>query len=139
MQVYCGRLVAGGIRADLSHLLAGALLFAAAVLTGTVSAQENRPPWATDDVIAAAIQIGMDDNQRLQFRDAVTTFLEEYQKAVNKLLRAHNVSNLERKIDSKRKALVGDMDESMAQFLSEDQIPRYDAYRDLLLSKLGQN
>jgi len=100
------------------------------------SATQERPPWLEDDVIAAAIMIDMTEVQRPQFRDSITLFLESLREEVERLVR-RGVPNLENAIKRKRKGLVRDMDERMAGFLSDAQMPAYETYRDLLLSKLA--
>ena len=125
-------------RIRLSRFLIVSLLFACSsspALASEAGAGQERPPWLEEDVIAAAMTIGMSDEQRVQFRESVTVFLESFRDEVERLVR-RGVPNLENAVKRKRNALVRDMDERMAGFLSQDQMPPYETYRDLLLSKL---
>ncbi|MEZ5549607.1 MAG: hypothetical protein R3E82_01825 [Pseudomonadales bacterium] len=102
-----------------------------------VSAAQNgeRPAWLDEEVVGAAIRIGMDESQQVQFRESVTLFLQSFGQEVEKLVR-RGVPNLENQVRRKRKSLTREMDERMAGFLSAEQMPRYETYRDLLLSRL---
>jgi len=84
----------------------------------------------------AAVNIGMTESQRLQFREAVATFIQDYRSGVVRISRGHNATHLERKIEKKFKALVLDLDTSMASLLTWEQLTRYQAYRTLLLARL---
>ena len=125
-------------RIRLSRFLIVSLLFvcvSSPALASEPGAGQERPPWLEEDVIAAAMTIGMSDDQRVQFRESVTVFLESFRDEVERLVR-RGVPNLENAVKRKRNALVRDMDERMAGFLNQDQMPPYETYRDLLLSKL---
>ena len=92
-------------------------------------------PWLEPDVLAASLEIGMDEAQIPQFRMIVSEFINEQIKALNKLLRGHNVTDMERKMKSRTNALKRNMDKQMSALLTEEQYPRYETYRDLLISK----
>ena len=108
---------------------------AAEIETSAQSA--DRPPWFDEEVVAAAIRINMNESQQPQFRDSVTLFLTSFGQEVDKLVR-RGVPNLENEVRRKRKSLTREMDARMAGFLDEDQMPRYEHYRELLLSKLAR-
>ena len=112
-------------------------LVLALLLSGAATAQEPpRPPWLQPDVVKASIDIGMDDEQGKLFRASVGRFLDGRMKALNRLLNGNNVTNIERKMKSKTNSLRKKMDGEMAEFLTEEQMPKYEIYRDLLLSKM---
>lgn len=100
-------------------------------------AQQQRPPWMTEEVIAAAMAIELTAEQRVPFRDSVTLFLQSYRDAVQKVIRRGG-ANLELKIDRTRNSLARDMDERMSLLLTEEQMVRYPAYRSALLDALEQ-
>lgn len=114
-----------------------ALIAFLASLVGAGIAQEQRPPWLTDEVIAAAMAIELTAEQRVPFRDSVTLFLESYRDAVQKVIRRGG-ANLELKIERTRNSLARDMDERMSVLLTEEQMVRYPAYRGALLDALEQ-
>ena len=95
-------------------------------------------PWAHPEVLRAAYFIGLDTTQQPQFRAYVTEFLQGYSADVRKLLRGNNVTNLRRKVATKRRNRVNDMNEAMAKILSQEQLTSYEAYRDLLLQKMDE-
>lgn len=105
--------------------------------TEAVSQSGERPAWLDEEVVGAAIRIGMDESQQVQFRESVTLFLQSFGQEVEKLVR-RGVPNLENQVRRKRKSLTREMDARMAGFLSTEQMPRYEIYRDLLVSKLGR-
>ena len=111
-----------------------AVLFMA-ILPAMEGAVQPRPPWMQPDVVRAAVDIGMNEEQLAQFRSHVAEFMDGRMKALNDLMRRHNVTNLDRKMQSRTKRLKRRMDEQMSELLSEEQYPKYEVYRDLLMSK----
>ncbi len=97
---------------------------------------EGSLPWTQPEVLRAAVEIGMREDQRSQFREAVSTYLKDLGEMVSKELGRPNAANIKRKIKSRNKKLVKAMDERMALFLSAEQIPRYEVYRERLLEAL---
>ncbi len=115
--------------------------FTAIVLAGllwasqAVAGQQLTPPWMEPDVLKAAIDIGMNDEQLPQFRASITEFMDGRTKALNRLLRGHNVTNMDRKMKSRTNSLKRAMNKQMSEFLTEEQYSQYETYRDLLMSK----
>ena len=58
-----------------------------------------RPPWLNVDVLKAAIAIDMTDEQKPQFQQAVSDLVNNRAKAINKIMRRNNVTDLRRKLD----------------------------------------
>lgn len=112
-----------------------AVLFILAAMPAWVEAQQQRPPWMQPDVVKAAVDIGMTDEQLAQFRNHVAEFMDGRMKAFNRLMRGNNVTNMDRKMKSRTKRLKRRMDEQMSELLTEEQYPKYEVYRDLLMSK----
>ena len=121
------------IAGALGYIALGALL----ALSPAVFAQEGAP-WTHPDVLKAASDVRMSQDQRPQFRRAVTAFLEGFNSDVKRLLNARSPHDLPRKIASKRRHRVKEMDKTMQAFLMPGQIPAYEAYRDLLLQKMDE-
>ncbi|MEM7099916.1 MAG: hypothetical protein AAF541_16735 [Pseudomonadota bacterium] len=119
-------------------MLIPCMLMGALPLGANEVAAKDYEPWAHPDVIRAAYIIGLDAKQQPKFRAHVTQFLQGYGADVRKLLRGHNVTNLPRKISTKRRNRVREMDDAMARILTKDQLLSYQDYRDLLLAKMDE-
>ncbi len=103
---------------------------------GSVNANaEEVPAWLQPEVLKAALEIGMTDEQQPQFQSALTTYLQDMGKMVQKVI-ATNKGNLNRELKRRNRSLVKAMDERMASFLTPDQIPAYEIYRDKLQEHL---
>ena len=113
------------------------LLMVSVLLAVVAAGEEERPPWLSEEVIAAAMAIELTPEQMAPFRTSVTEFLESYRDQARRLVR-RGAAGLEGQIDRLRKSLASDMDERMAAFLSEDQMVRYGDYRSALLDSLAQ-
>ena len=112
-----------------------AVLAFLALMPALVGAAQQRPPCMQPDVGRAAVDIGMTDEQLAQFRSHVAEFMDGRMKAFNNLMRRNNVTNMDRKMKSRTKKLKRRMDEQMSELHTEEQYPRYEIYRDLLMSK----
>ena len=106
------------------------------VCGSTLAAEQPRPPWLQPDVVKASVEIGMDEEQATLFRASVGRFLDGRMKALNRLLQGNNVTDIERKLKRKTKTLQKQMDGEMAEFLTDEQYPRYEVYRDTLMSHM---
>lgn len=95
-------------------------------------------PWVAPEVMAAAVDIGMDDAQRAEFRGAVTDLARGYMDDIRKVMSGRDQTNLKRKIKSKRNSRMKQLDKAMAKVLTEEQMPRYEVYRDLLEDKMSK-
>jgi hypothetical protein len=89
--------------------------------------------------VLAALKINLDAEQQPQFRDTVRVFLEGIGSDVQRLLGRANQTGLPRKIRSKRRSRVKQMDKQMADFLSPEQLPMYEVYRDTLLNQMDES
>ena len=101
-----------------------------------LAAEQPRPPWLQPDVVKASVDIGMDEEQGALFRASVGRFLDGRMKALNRLLQGNNVTDIERKLKRKTKTLKKQMDQEMAEFLTDEQYPKYEVYRDALMSHM---
>ncbi len=116
----------------MKRLLSVALLLTAPVLF----AAEQKPAYMQPEVLKAALQINLTDTQKPQFQQALTDFVNGRMKAINKIMRGHNQSNIDRKMKSRTNSLLKQMDKDMAGFLTEEQMPAYQNYRKTLKSHL---
>lgn len=120
-----------------SLMTAAVLLLSATLIFSTnLTAAESQAPWTHPEVLQAAVNIGMTDEQQPQFREALTEFLQGFSADVRKLMRANNQTDLPRKIERKRNRRVSNMDKQMSTFLDPTQYAAYEIYRDTLLEKM---
>lgn len=115
-----------------------ALCITLITLTPLAYAEESnmpRPPWLHPEVLQAALEIGLDDIQGPQFRTAVTAFLENFNSDARRVLNRGGM-DMERKIASRRRGRVKKMNKTMQALLTQEQFPRYEVYRDLMLAKM---
>ncbi len=103
---------------------------------GVAQAAEQVPAFMKPEVLEAAAAIQLTEAQTPQFRTAVGSFVDERMKAINKLMRRNNQTGLQRKIKSRTNSLLKQMDKDMAVFLTEEQMPAYENYRDKLKANL---
>ncbi len=103
---------------------------------GFVQAAEQVPAFMKPEVLEAAVAIQLTEEQQPLFRSAVGTFVDERMKAINKLMRRNNQTGVPRKIKSRTNSLLKKMDEEMAGFLTEEQMPAYENYREKLKANL---
>ena len=112
--------------------------FLALSMASAVAEEQPRPAWMQKDVLQAALNIGMNEEQSPQFKVALTRYFDDLNSGIKKLIR-RNPTGLERAIKRKSNSVRKNMDKDMAKFLTEEQMPRYHIYRDLLLSRLDPN
>ncbi|MFT5690903.1 MAG: hypothetical protein ACI92E_000227 [Oceanicoccus sp.] len=98
----------------------------------TTQATEKKPAWLQADVLQSALEIDMTKEQKPQFQKAITAYLTEFQKSFKKIVSGRDTSGMKRKIKRMNKILTKKMDGKMAEFLSEEQMPKYENYRDTL-------
>ncbi len=99
---------------------------------------EEQVPWTHPEVLKAAWEIGLTQEQRPRFQKGVGDFLQGIGSDVRRLLNSNNQTDLPRKIASKRRSRVRKMDEQMTEILSIEQQSAYATYRDLLLQKMDE-
>ena len=122
-------------RLSVQLLLLGAVL-AICGNTTTAFAAEPKPSFMQPDVLRAAAAMQLTEEQKPLFRAAVTEFFSERMEAFNLLTRRHNQSNIKRKMKGKTSRLFKNMDKQVAAFLTPDQIPMYEVYRETLKANL---
>ncbi|XOV84706.1 MAG: hypothetical protein ACFHXK_06210 [bacterium] len=115
------------------------LLYLLLLLPLASQAQENRAPWLQPDVLKAAGDIGLTAEQQPLFRNAITHLVENQIAATNKLLRRNNIADLKRKLTTVTNRQFKKMDQEMAGFLTPEQIPQYQIYRDALRAHMARS
>ena len=120
----------------LSVTLLVTALIAAQSLYGQENSQEMAPPWLQQDVLTAAYNIQMSEPQRAEFRRCLSTFVHDLNTSISKLA-LRDEPDLDRAVRRKRDQHIKRMDVDMAKVLTAEQLPRYHAYRDLLVRRLS--
>ena len=100
------------------------------------AAEQPRPAFLQPEVLEAAVAINLTEEQQPLFREAVGRFVDGRTKAFNSLMRRNNQTNLPRKLKGRTNSLLKKMDKEMAEFLTEEQMPAYEVYRDKLKANL---
>ncbi|MEM7000855.1 MAG: hypothetical protein AAF529_08715 [Pseudomonadota bacterium] len=103
---------------------------------GFAGAAEQTPAFMQPEVLKAAIAIGLNEEQKPKFQAALGDFVNARLQAIGKLMRKRNQTGLPRKIKSKTRSLLKQMDADMAAFLTPEQMPAYENYRDTLKANL---
>ncbi len=102
----------------------------------TTHAAEKKPAWLQPEVLKSAVAINMTDEQKPKFQNAITVYLTDFQKSFKKIITGRDTSGMERKIKRMNKRLKKKMDGAMAEFLSKEQMPKYEVYRDALIKAM---
>ena len=99
------------------------------------SAQEQ-PAIMKPEVMKAARGLNLTEEQKPLFGKAVGDFTTGRIKAIRKLIRQPNATDLPRSIRRKTNGLLKKMDKTMKEFLTEEQLPAYENYREVLKANL---
>ena len=102
-------------------------------------AAQSSAPWLQPEVLKAGVAIGLTEQQQPLFRDAITHLVENQTAATNKLLRQNNIADLKRKLTTVTNRQFNKMDREMKGFLTTEQLPQYQVYRDALRSHMTRS
>lgn len=109
-----------------------ALLLVTLASSNVQSQEPERPPWLSDEVVKAAMNIGMSEAQLGPFRESVGIFLEEYRDEARRIIRRGD-AGIETSVQRARSSLARQMDKRMKEILTEEQMVPYQDYRAALL------
>ena len=110
------------------------LLFFSTPFSLTISAEET-PPWLQPQVVNAYLAINLAEDQKSQFRDALTSYIQGSNRAVRAAIN-NNKDNLEREIRRRLKKQINRWNDTARAFLTEEQYPLFEIYRDTLLTTM---
>ena len=112
------------------------VLLSSLLLSTSLQAEDRNNMLEDDRLVSAAVDIGLSKDQQEKFQIHLGEYLEKLGSSTRKLIRRNNETDVTKKIIRKRKQLTRTLDKKMAEILNEDQYPRYEKYRTLLLAKL---
>ena len=118
--------------------LIGPLLFVVLCFSAlsAKAATEPTPPWLQPEVVKAYLAIDLTDEQKPLFRDALTTYLQDSNRAIRSAINS-NKGNLEREIRRRVKKHISRWNDTVAAFLTDEQFPKFEIYRDTLLATVS--
>ena len=118
--------------------LIGPLLFVVLCFSAlsAKAATEPTPPWLQPEVVKAYLAIDLTDEQKPLFRDALTTYLQDSNRAIRSAINS-NKGNLEREIRRRVKKHISRWNDTVADFLTDEQYPKFEVYRDTLLATVS--
>lgn len=119
----------------LCAIRAGAVLLLLVFTQGSRAQETERPPWLSDEVVAAALAIGMTDEQLGPFRASVAAFLQTYRDDARRIIRRGD-AGIETQLQRALSTAARQMDKQMAAFLTDDQMVPYQHYREALLDSV---
>lgn len=121
---------------EMNRAKLGALVLMVLACTSTRAADNPGGAWTDPEVLKAALAIGMTEEQKPKFGNGITGFLNCRIDAFKRLMKGRDNVDIERKMKSKTNACLRKMDKEMAGFLTKEQLPSYEIYRDTLSSRL---
>ncbi len=107
------------------------------LISHSVQAERQNSMLEDTRLLSAAVDIQLSEDQQIAFQTHLSEYLEKLGSATRKLIRRNNETDVAKKVVRKRKQLTRTLDKKMAGVLTEDQYPRYEKYRTLLLAKLS--
>ena len=110
-------------------------LFFGGQLASVQAEEAERPAWLSEEVMRAAMQIGMTEEQLGPFRESVGIFLQEYRDEARRIIRRGD-AGIETSVQRARQSLARQMDKRMAEILTEEQMEPYQSYRSALLDAI---
>ena len=121
----------------IARTLAGVVLASTFLVATPAFAGQATPAFMQPEVLQAAVAMNLTDEQKPKFQGALSNLVNERTKAFNNYLRRNNQTGIARKMRSKTTALVKKMDAEVGEFLTEEQVPAYNNYRDLLVKYMS--
>jgi hypothetical protein len=124
------------------------LAMAFVIASAAAFAQEGSPPpspqpavalpaWMTVDIVKAAVDMHMTDEQQHQFNDAVADFVSSHFAMIQKELKKE-APDLEQRVKTRDGVLVRQMDTRVHPILTTEQLPAYENYKKALRTQLKE-
>jgi len=113
------------------YLFLVTLVLATMCLALTAQAEQT-PPWLQPEVVKAYVDIGLTDDQKPMFKEAQIDYIQKSHRAIRSAINS-NKGNLEREIRRRIKKQLNRWSNNAAEFLTEEQYPKFEIYRDILV------
>lgn len=114
------------------------VLLSVAMPSHSNDTNQTQPPWLQPDVLRAALEIRMSEEQLPNFKQALSNLVNGHQKALNRVLARNNVSNMKQKMKSASNRQFAKFDKAMLALLEDEQQEKYAVYRKLLKAKFTE-
>ena len=121
----------------MKHYLLFVTLFLATMCFGITTQAKQTPPWLQPEVVKAYGEIGLNDEQKPMFKKAQIDYLQKSNRAIRSAIN-NNKGNLEREIRRRFKKQTKRWSKNAAEFLTEEQYPKFEAYRDTLVASMSK-
>ena len=121
----------------MKHYLLFVTLFLATMCFPLTVQAEQAPPWLQPEVVEAYVDIGLTDEQKPMFQKALIDYLQKSNRAIQSAIN-NNKGNLEREIRRRFKKQTKRWSKNAAEFLTEEQYPKFEAYRDTLVASMSK-
>ena len=94
-------------------------------------------PWLQPEVAKAYVDIGLTDEQKPKFQKALIEYLQKSNRAIQSTIYTNN-GDLDREIRRRVKKQMNRRSENAAEFLTEEQYPKFEVYRDTLIATMSK-
>ena len=108
------------------------ILILATMCPGLTAQAEQTPAWLQPEVVKAYVDIGLTDEQKTMFKEAQIDYIQKSHRAIRSAINS-NKGNLEREIRRRIKKQLNRWSKNAAEFLTEEQYPKFEIYRDMLV------
>ena len=121
----------------MKHYLLFVTLLLATMCFAVTAQAEQTPPWLQPEVVKAYVDIGLTDEQKPMFQKALIDYLQKSNRAIQSAIN-NNKGNLEREIRRRFKKQTKRWSKNAAEFLTEEQYPKFEVYRDTLVASMSK-
>ena len=94
-------------------------------------------PWLQPEVAKAYVDIGLTDEQKPKFQKVLIEYLQKSNRAIQSAIN-NNKGNLEREIRRRFKKQTKRWSKNATEFLTEEQYPKFEFYRDTLVASMSK-
>ena len=121
----------------MKHYLLFVTLFLATMCFPITAQAEQASPWLQPEVVEAYVDIGLTDEQKPMFQKALIDYLQKSNRAIQSAI-TNNKGNLEREIRRRFKKQTKRWSKNTAEFLTEEQYPKFEVYRNTLVASMSK-
>ena len=121
----------------MKHYLLFVTLVLATMCLAITAQAEQTPPWLQPEVVEAYVDIDLTEEQKPMFQKALIDYLQKSNRAIQSAI-TNNKGNLEREIRRRFKKQTKRWSKNAEEFLTEEQYPKFEAYRDTLVASMSK-